>query len=88
MFSVSNKAPTRLGCGFKADQMGLNFVLEFSTLFLWPQDCPHDEMSEEEETQEFYDIKKTQDRSPPDFTNTNPSGHTLRLSSFWRNLRA
>ena len=57
MFSTSNKALTRLGCGFKADQMALNFVLEFSTPFLWPQDRPHDEMSEEEETRESYDIK-------------------------------
>ena len=26
--SASNKAPTRLGCRFKADQMALNFVLQ------------------------------------------------------------
>ena len=58
MFSTSNKALARLGCGFKADQMALNFVLEFSIPFLWLQDRPHDEMSEEEETQESYDIKK------------------------------
>ena len=61
MFSTSNKAPTRLGCGFKADQMALNFVLEFSTPFLWPQDRPPDEMSEEEETRESYDNKNGRD---------------------------
>ena len=41
--SASNKAPTRLGCGFKADQMALNLVLKFSTPFLWMQDRPYDE---------------------------------------------
>jgi len=50
--SAFNKALTLFGCGFKADQMTLNFVLEFGTLLLWPQDRPLDEMSEEEDTRE------------------------------------
>ena len=45
--SSESKAPTRLGCGFKADQFALNFVLKFSSPFLWMQDRSYDEMSEE-----------------------------------------
>ena len=43
--------------GFKAEETALNFVLEFSIPFLWSQDRQSDEMREEEETRESYDIK-------------------------------
>ena len=37
--------------------MALNFVLQFSTPFLWMQDRPYDEMSEEKETRKIHDTK-------------------------------
>jgi len=63
-FSVhQHKAPTHLGCGFKAEQMALNCVLEFSITFLWPQDRPPDEMSEEKETRVCFENKNGRDRA-------------------------